>query len=222
MIKAVIFDMDGVLIDAKEWHYEALNKSLALFGYQISRYDHMVTYDGLPTRKKLMMLTLERGLPEELHPFINEIKQKYTIDCIHRLCKPMFCHEYALAKLRQEGYRLAVCSNAVRNSCMLMLEKAGLLPFLEFVLSNEDVTKPKPDPEIYTAAIARLGLAPKECLILEDNDHGIKAAIAAGANVFVVKTVADVTYDHLKRQIERFAGKETHVGQTELADPVGR
>lgn len=222
MIKAVIFDMDGVLIDAKEWHYEALNKSLALFGYQISRYDHMVTYDGLPTRKKLKMLTLEHGLPAELHPFISELKQKYTVDCVHRLCKPVFCHEYALSRLQQEGYQLAVCSNAIRNSCRLMLEKAGLLRYLEFFLSNEDVTKPKPDPDIYLTAIERLGLTAKECLILEDNEHGIKAAIASGANLCIVKTVAEVTYDHLKRQIDRFAGKEHHVSQTELADPVGR
>jgi HAD superfamily hydrolase (TIGR01509 family) len=221
VIKAVIFDMDGVLIDAKEWHYEALNKSLSLFGYHISRYDHMVTYDGLPTRKKLKMLTLERGLPEELHPFISEIKQKFTVDCVHRLCKPMFCHEYALSKLKQEGYRLAVCSNAIRNSCRLMLEKAGLLRYLEFFLSNEDVVKPKPDPEIYNTAIKRLGMAPEECLILEDNEHGIKSAIASGANVFIVKTIADVTYDHLKRQIDRFTGKERHATQTEFADPVG-
>ena len=59
-IKAVIFDMDGVLIDAKEWHYEALNKALDLFGMEISRYDHLVTYDGLPTLMKLQMLSLER------------------------------------------------------------------------------------------------------------------------------------------------------------------
>ena len=70
--------MDGVLIDAKEWHYEALNKALALFGYQISRYEHLVTYDGLPTRKKLEMLSMEQGLPVQLHSFINEMKQLYT------------------------------------------------------------------------------------------------------------------------------------------------
>jgi len=50
-IKAIIFDMDGVLIEAKDWHYEALNKALRLFGMEISRYDHLVTYDGLPTKK---------------------------------------------------------------------------------------------------------------------------------------------------------------------------
>ena len=75
-IKAVIFDMDGVLIEAKNWHYEALNKALGLFGMEISRYDHLVTYDGLPTKRKLEMLTAERGLPIGLHDFINEMKQK--------------------------------------------------------------------------------------------------------------------------------------------------
>ena len=75
MIKAIIFDMDGVLIEAKDWHYEALNKSLRLFGYEISRIDHLATYDGLPTRKKLEMLSIERGLPIELHGFVNEMKQ---------------------------------------------------------------------------------------------------------------------------------------------------
>jgi len=60
-IKAVIFDMDGVLIEAKDWHYEALNRALKVFGYAISRYDHLVTYDGLPTVMKLDMLTKEKG-----------------------------------------------------------------------------------------------------------------------------------------------------------------
>ncbi|WP_185022353.1 HAD hydrolase-like protein, partial [Pseudomonas fluorescens] len=61
MIKAVIFDMDGVLIEAKDWHYDALNKALNLFGYNISRHDHLTSYDGLPTAHKLEMLSVEHG-----------------------------------------------------------------------------------------------------------------------------------------------------------------
>ena len=56
-IKAVIFDMDGVLIDAKEWHYEALNRALGNYGYCVSRSEHISIYDGLPTRSKLQLLT---------------------------------------------------------------------------------------------------------------------------------------------------------------------
>ena len=78
-IKAVLFDMDGVLIDAKEWHYEALNKALNLFGYNIERYEHLTSFDGLPTSVKLEKLTVEKGLPRSLHKFINEMKQKYGV-----------------------------------------------------------------------------------------------------------------------------------------------
>src|SRR5438067_1712025 len=107
-IKAIVFDMDGVLIDAKEWHYEALNRAIGLFGYTISRYDHLVSYDGLPTRRKLEMLTREEGLPTSLHGFLNELKQIYTMELTHAKCKPLFCHEYALAKLKGLGYKVAV------------------------------------------------------------------------------------------------------------------
>ena len=200
-IKAVIFDMDGVLIDAKEWHYEALNRALALFGYEISRYDHLVTYDGLPTSKKLEMLSMERGMPRRLHKFINELKQQYTVDKIFTDCRPVFAHEYALAKLKEEGYRIAVASNSVRHTIELMMEKSNLMPYLDFFLSNQDVTKAKPDPEIYRTAVSRLGLTPQECMVVEDNRNGIQAAKSAGTHVMEVSTVYDVNYANIKKHL---------------------
>lgn len=194
--------MDGVLIEAKDWHYEALNKALSLFGFEISRYDHLVTFDGLPTSRKLEMLTVERGLPRSLHGFINEMKQRYTMDFVYTCCKPRFIHQYALSHLKADGYRLALASNSIRKSIELMIEKAGLTPFMEFMLSNQDVVKAKPDPEIYQIAIKRLGLEPDECLICEDNQNGIQAALASGAHLFKVDTVNDVTYANIKHRIE--------------------
>lgn len=196
-IKAIIFDMDGVLIEAKDWHYESLNRALGLFGYSISRYDHLVTYDGLPTRRKLEMLTLERGLPQGLHDFINEMKQIYTMEMIYTRCKPVFYHEYALSHLKALGYRLAVASNSVHQTVQMMMEKSNLAQYLEFMLSNQDVKKAKPDPEIYTTAIQRLGLTPQECVVVEDNQNGIRAAQASGAHVMVVKSVTDVNLDSI-------------------------
>ncbi len=206
MIKAVIFDMDGVLIEAKDWHYEALNKALSLFGYSISRYDHLVTYDGLPTKKKLEMLSLERGLPVELHNFINEMKQIYTMEIVHLKCKPVFCHQYALAKLKQEGYKLAVCSNSIKHSIEVMMEKSDLSKYLEFFLSNQDVTKGKPDPEIYLKAIKRLGLDASECLIVEDNINGIRSAKASGAVVLEVNSTVEVNYENICKCIRDNGG----------------
>lgn len=201
MIKAVIFDMDGVLIEAKDWHYEALNRALRLFGLEISRYEHLTTFDGLPTKRKLQMLSAQGTLPAELHEFLNDMKQRYTMEIVNSQCKPRFNHEYALSKLKVRGYRLAVCSNSVRDTIDVMMRKAALMPYLEFFVSNQDVTKPKPDPEMYDVAIARLGLAPSECLILEDNENGIKAARAAGGHVMEIGDVGDVTYAAISARI---------------------
>ncbi len=205
-IKAIILDMDGVIIEAKDWHYEALNRALGLFGMEISRYDHLVTYDGLPTRKKLEMLSLERGLPVSLHEFINHMKQLYTMEIIYAKCKPLFYHQYAFSKLKGEGYRLAVCSNSVRKSVEIMIEKAQLNEYLEFYLSNQDVKEAKPHPEIYIRAIEKLGLTPGECLIVEDNEHGIKAALASGANLLRVFNVEEVNYQNIKAKIREIEG----------------
>lgn len=200
-INAVIFDMDGVLIDAKEWHYEALNKALGLFGYQISRYDHLVTYDGLPTRKKLEMLSLEQNLPSGLHSFINEMKQQYTMEIVYARCKPVFQHEYALAQLKGKGYKIGVASNSIRKSIEVMMEKSNLLPYIDVILSNQDVREGKPSPEIYQKAIARLECRPEECLVVEDNINGIKSAKEAKAHVMAVSTVSDVTIDNIMYEI---------------------
>lgn len=201
MIKAIIFDMDGVLIEAKDWHFESLNRALGLFGCEISRYDHLVTFDGLPTKKKLEMLSLEGGFPKGLHGFANDLKQQYTMDIVHAKCKPVFQHQYALSKLKNEGYHLAVCSNSIRNTVEVMMEKAGLIPYLDFIISNQDVKHGKPNPEMYNTAIERMRLDPKECLIVEDNDNGVKAALASGANLLKVENPNDVHYYNIINRI---------------------
>lgn len=208
-IKAIVFDMDGVLIDAKDWHYEALNEALNLFGYEISRHDHLTTFDGLPTRVKLEMLSVERGLPRKLHDFISSMKQIYTMQMVALKCKPIFQHEYALSKLKSKGYKLGLASNAVRNSVEAMMEKSNLIQYLDSVISNEDVDKPKPDPEIYIQSMKELNVAPHETMILEDNDHGIKAARASGGFVMEVDTIEDVHLTNIIEQLQSFEGENS-------------
>lgn len=209
MIRAVIFDMDGVLIDAKEWHYEALNRALDLFGMAISRHDHRTTFDGLPTSRKLEMLSLERGLPRRLHRFINEMKQRYTVELIHTLCKPNFAQEQALSTLKAKGYRTGVCSNSIRSTVRLMMEKAALAEYLDEILSNEDVKNAKPDPEMYVTMMSKLGLAPRECLIVEDNEHGIRAAKASGAHLLVVEAIDQTNIVNITKRIAEIGAPAT-------------
>lgn len=210
MIKAILFDMDGVLIEAKDWHYEALNRALELFGMAIDRDSHLSTFDGLPTRRKLEMLTQTRGFPRGLHDFVNSLKQDRTLEIVYARCRPVFHHRQALSRLKAEGYKLGVCSNSVRQSVDQMMNLSGLTPFLDVRLSNEDVSRAKPDPEIYLKGISELGLTPQEVLILEDNDHGIQAARASGAHVLVVGTTDDVTYAKIRAAIDEIEG---HNGQ---------
>ncbi len=194
--------MDGVLIDAKDWHYDALNKALRLFGTEISRYDHLVTFDGLPTRAKLDMLSIENKFPRGLHNFVNQMKQQYTIEIVHANCKPTFYHQFALSRLKSDGMHIAVCSNSIKNSIQLMMEKSALLKYLDFFVSNEDVVKGKPDPEMYNLAINKLGLSPDECLIVEDNENGLKAAYASGAHVLKIENIEEVNYFNITNRIK--------------------
>ena len=93
-----------------------------------------------------------------------------------------------------------------------------IIPFyrsnnLDFTLSNQDVTKSKPDPEIYQTAIKRFGYKPEECLVVEDNPNGVKAALASGAHLLKVETVYDVTYQNIKNKINEIEnGANTPVG----------
>lgn len=194
--------MDGVLIDAKEWHYEALNQALKLFGCEISRFDHVHTFDGLPTKDKLELLGKVSYLPTELHEFINQLKQQYTMEIITQKCKPLFQHEYALSRLKREGYLLAVCSNSKRKTIIEMMERAELLEYLDLIMSNEDVEKAKPNPEIYITTMKKLNLQPEECLILEDNKNGIAAAIASGGHLLKIDTVYDVNYTNIRTKLQ--------------------
>ncbi len=210
-IKAILFDMDGVLIDAREWHYHSLNKALQLFGKTITRDDHLDNFNGLPTKEKLEKLSRNRGLPRELHGLIEDLKQKHTRYFIHKYCNPNFHHEYALSKLKSEGYKLALCSNSIRNSVNLMMELSNLLQYFDITFSNEDVTRPKPDPQIYQLAMEKLGSSPDQCLVVEDNVIGIKSATDAGAFVLRVQSPQEVTYDTVKKAIknvESFSSKK--------------
>ena len=203
MIKAIIFDMDGVLVDAKQWHFEALNAPLELFGYRISQFEHHQRFDGLPTREKLRILGNENGFPHSLRDFVNEMKQQCLLEMADRLCEPNPGHLQTLGQLREDGYRMALASNSIRRSVDRLMQLTNLEQFLEFTLSNEDVRQPKPSPDIYELAISRLGVQPSECLVVEDGEYGLAAARAAGANLLRVEFVRDVNYTNIKSRIKR-------------------
>lgn len=192
MIKAILFDLDGVLIDATEWHYEALNKALGLFGYGIARDDHIKVYNGLPTNEKLKMMSDKQGLPLGLHDTIKNLKRQYTDEVVSRLCRPDHAKQLMLEQLKNHGYSLACCSNAQKYSVLNMLERAQIIGFFNEIIGNDEGLAPKPDPAIYLAAFNKLGVGPEEAIIVEDAPHGIEAAKSSGAQVIAVRGYEDV------------------------------
>ena len=201
MIKAVIFDLDGVLVEAKDWHYECLNRALALFGCDIAYEDHLTKFDGIPTKEKLKILNKENNFPLELQEIVYKFKQIYTQENFAMKCLPSFSQEYLMQKLKQNNIKIAVASNSIRATVALAMENLHLNEYIEFYLSNEDVSKGKPDPEIYIKAIDMLSLGADECLVVEDNYNGIKAAQDAGAHLLRVDEVDDVNHLNVMNRI---------------------
>lgn len=199
MIKLIIFDLDGVLVEAKEIHFETLNtaiKEVAGSEYVISLNEHYSTYDGLKTNQKLELLTKNKGLSTEHYTEIWDKKQEYTIDQISNLK-----HDERLIdifkRLRADGYKLACASNSIRRSVLVMLSKIGIIEYMDLILSNEDVKNSKPHPEMYWKSMSMMGVLPEETLIVEDSPHGLLAASRSRANVLRVNNPTDLTFDKL-------------------------
>lgn len=191
MIRLVLFDLDGVLIDAKKIHYDALNIALGP-EYAISEQDHMNWYDGRKTSEKLVLLSQRKGLPLEDHQEISKRKQQITIDLISKL-KPIPEIVELFRELESRGYMIGVCSNSIRRTVLTALAKTELMQYCSVVISNEDVKNSKPHPEMYWKAMSIMGVLPEETFIVEDSPPGLLAAQRSRANYIRVDNPYDVT-----------------------------
>jgi HAD superfamily hydrolase (TIGR01509 family) len=198
LIKLIIFDLDGVLVEAKNIHYDALNEALG--EYAISWAEHLSTFDGLKTNQKLEMLTERKGLPVELHSEIWEKKQKLTLQKLKEL-KPNLTLQSVMDTLVEDGYKIAVCSNSIRKTVLTVLSKLGIMEFMDYIISNEDVQNSKPHPEMYWRAISKMGCLPEETLIVEDSPYGLLAASRSKAYVLRVKNTTEVTYTNIFKKL---------------------
>jgi len=186
-IKAICFDLDGVLADMPRGHYIALNKGLDIFGLNIEPDAHIQIYNGLPTVEKLKKM----GLPNALRDIIAYRKKDYTKEEVLKNCKPTHDKIMMLNQL-QGKYKLACCSNATKESVVEMLDRLEVLHYFDLVLGNDEGVSPKPSPDIYLKAFEILDVLPEEVYILEDAPHGIESAKASGANVIEIKDIKEV------------------------------
>jgi HAD superfamily hydrolase (TIGR01509 family) len=202
-IKAIVFDMDGVLIDAREWHYKALNEALEIFNVSINLQEHNDRFDGLPTSVKLNILSSEGRIPRHLHQIINDIKQERTLRVAAELCFPNIEHLIMMDWLRQKEVKIGLATNSIRKTTTTFLQYAGLLEYFHTIVTNEDVTNAKPSPEIYLKASKEMNYSPNQILAIEDSEYGLKSASDAGFNVIKVAGPFDVNENLLREYFEQ-------------------
>jgi len=198
-IKLIIFDLDGVLVEAKNIHFDALNEALGN-EYAISWNEHLSTYDGLKTTQKLDMLSEKKGLPKENHKTIWERKQELTLEKLRAL-EPSMDLIKTMNFLVSEGYKIAVCSNSIRKTCLTVLSKLGIMEFMDLVVSNEDVKNGKPHPEMYWKAISMMSCLPEETLIIEDSPYGLLAASRSKSHILRVKNTKETNYSNIDNKL---------------------
>jgi HAD superfamily hydrolase (TIGR01509 family) len=204
VIKLIIFDLDGVLVEAKEIHYQTLNDAIEYIvgnDMVISMEEHLSKYDGKKTMEKLKMLTELKGLHPTFHKRIFDTKQAFTLSALRKL-SPDGRLQKVMERLKNDKYILAVCSNSIRRTVLTALGKLGLIEYMDLIISNEDVKNSKPHPEMYWKAMSTMGVLPEETLIVEDSPPGLLAASRSRAHILRVNNPTDLTYEKLLSKLQ--------------------
>ncbi len=193
MYKLVIFDLDGVLYESKEIHFHALNKALMKIdkNFVITFDEHTNIYDGLTTQSKLQILTEKKGLKKADHEQVWKQKQKETQNLLSEIT-PNKNLIRILKELKKNNFQISCASNSIKSTVMTVLKQLEIINFFDTIISNEDVSNPKPHPEMYWKSIVENKVLPSETLIIEDSPVGRKAAMMSGANYYFVNNPKEV------------------------------
>lgn len=225
--RLIVFDLDGVLLDFCEVHYETLNQAITEIAgptFSISRAEHISIHNGRSTRNKLSILVQEKGLQRELTEDIFNRKQFLTYEAILRVPRSQELFSL-LTRLRSQGYIVVCATNCIRSTLDAALTALGILDQFNFTISNEDVKTPKPSSEIYHLCQSRAGVLASETVVFEDSPIGIAAANGSGARVICVPTPKFLTEDFVMNAVTPItivipmAGNGSRFTKAGYADP---
>ncbi len=200
-IKLIIFDLDGVLVEAKNIHYDSLNQALGK-KYEITWEEHLSQYDGLKTNQKLEMLSEKKGLDPKKHNSIWLEKQRITLEKLSTLKSDEKLRSI-MSKLVSDGYKISVCSNSIRKTILTVLSKLGIMEYMDLIISNEDVKNSKPHPEMYWKAMSVMSCLPEETMIIEDSPYGLLAASRSKSYILRVKNTEEVTLNNIINKLKQ-------------------
>lgn len=199
-IEAIIFDLDGVLVNAEGWHEEAFARAMSDYGYEVSPNLMRKGYSTLNRLQKLSRI----GRAPQNFKVVAKLKQKYVKEIIENRCVPIdriikavdFAYKYTNGKI-------AVATNCSRKSAIDMLNRSGLLSFFDIIVTSDDAKdKLKPHPKLYLEASYALGVFSKKCLAIDDSDTGILSAVDAMCRTLRIRNFDDFSADTIKKELK--------------------
>jgi len=195
-----IFDLDGVLVDACEYHRVALNLALKrVSNYSIPDEEHFLTYTGLPTKTKLKMLVEKRCILEEDIELISIIKQEETLRIIETKCLYDYEKNEVLAYLSSRGVYIACVTNSIRDTAIKMLKKSGLISYIDLLVPNEDVHNNKPSLDGYDLCLEKFKVNKEDCVVFEDLQACVDSAKLGGYDVRKIANHRDIRLSFIQQ-----------------------
>ncbi|RZK21028.1 MAG: HAD family phosphatase [Pedobacter sp.] len=186
-IKALLFDLDGTLIDSERFHFDCWNEFLSQYEVTLDFKDWLTNYAGIPLPQNAKTIMSRYKIDEELAGFV-ERRELITFNGFRT--KHIELMPFALDFIQyfyDKGLTLAVVTASPRNDVEAVFEKNGLAKYFSMFVTRTDVTKSKPDPESYNICVEKLGLAKEECIVFEDTLNGVKSAVAAGITTYAIQ-----------------------------------
>ena len=208
--KAIIFEMDGVLIDTESYYYRRRQTFLDSKGISITHLSPLDFIGG--NMKQVWYMILRDDYDNWDVPALQAEYTQYKLDHVMPYDTLLFADaKSTLDALKAKGYKLGLASSTIKLEILRAMEMTGLLAYFEVILSGDDFEQSKPNPEIYQVAMAKLGVSPEETLVIEDSEKGIAAGVDSGAMVWGIKdnvfgldqSRADELFDNLTEIAER-------------------
>lgn len=188
MLRAVIFDFDGVIADSEGLHYRALNEVFKLYGVDVPREVHWAKYLGYTDRENIEAVSRDYGMGLSAGQVEEIMRQKAEVfvEMVRRENPLIDGVEKFISLLVENRIRRAICSGALLSDIREMLANTDLMSRFDVIVTADDVQKGKPDPEGYLLTLEKLNatetnpIRPDECAVVEDSHWGLEAAAAAG------------------------------------------
>ena len=211
MLRAVIFDFDGVVSDSELLHYKALNQVFIEYGVDVPKEVHWEKYLGYSDLENVIAVSrdYDMNFTEDQIPEIVRKKGEIFDELAAKETTIIDGAPQFIDMLKSNGIRMAVCSGVLLSDIEIMLKDSDLAPAFETIVAADHVTKGKPDPEGFLLALSRLNensndnILPAQCIVVEDSHWGLEAAAAAGMHPIAV------TNTYPASQLEKYAEKIT-------------